>query len=189
MCKWISVNVSVCANEMLCQMANMCVKINNFECFLFYFFDNDKKTVQKQIKCVIRMSASTSVNTVWLWLWCGQRALSCLVNEFRFDIRCSFLLPGNVVESKRNPLSFRFLVVTSKPVPAKVAESYEIDDNDDLDESDVDARTRIMRGWAIRFVRFLIIPLLSTVLTVRWLDDKSSILASLSTKPPLSIRS
>lgn len=71
-----------------------------------------------------------------------------------------FLLPGKVVESKRNPLSFRFLVlVTSTPVPDKVAESYEMADNDDLtsdfgdddnDEDDSndddDARTRIIRG-------------------------------------------
>lgn len=71
---------------------------------------------------------------------------------FQFDIRC-FLLPGNVVESKRNPLIFRFLLlVTSTPDP----ESYEIGENDDAtsdfddddsdDDDDDDARTRIIRG-------------------------------------------
>lgn len=80
-----------------------------------------------------------------------------MVNVFRFDIRF-FLLPGKVVESKRNPLSFRFLVLaTSVPVPEdKVAESYEMadisdfddDDNDDDEDpnDDDDARTRIIRG-------------------------------------------
>lgn len=84
-----------------------------------------------------------------------------VVDEFRFDIRF-FLLPGKVVESKRNPLSFRsFLVlVASTPVPDdKVAESYEMADNDDrpsdFDDDDDDddpsddeasARTRIIRG-------------------------------------------
>ena len=66
-----------------------------------------------------------------------------------------------MVESKRNPLSFRFLVLaTSTPAPDKVAESYEMADNDDEtsdfgnnddeDEDDPndddDARTRIIRG-------------------------------------------
>lgn len=61
-----------------------------------------------------------------------------------------FLLPGKEVESKRNPLIFRFLVVTSTPDPDKVAESYEMGDKDDdpsdLDDEDDDARTRMMRG-------------------------------------------
>lgn len=61
-----------------------------------------------------------------------------------------------VVVSKRNPLIFRFLVVTSSPDPDKVAESYEMDDNDDDDDDEDDdddagipsddARTRIIRG-------------------------------------------
>lgn len=81
------------------------------------------------------------------------RASSCIeMTWYLVEIR--FLLPGKVVESKRNPLIFRFLVVTSTPVPDKVAESYEIADNDDDtsdfddtdDVDDDDARTRIMRG-------------------------------------------
>lgn len=70
-------------------------------------------------------------------------------------VEIRFLLPGKVVESKRNPLIFRFLVVTSTPDPDKVAESYEIADNDDdtslfdendNDDDDDDARTRMIRG-------------------------------------------
>lgn len=89
--------------------------------------------------------------------------ITVLVDEFRFDIRFC-LLPGKVVESKRNPLSFRMFLVlaTSTPVPdEKVAESYEMADNDDrpsdfdddFDDDDddprddeVSARTRIIRG-------------------------------------------
>lgn len=70
-----------------------------------------------------------------------------------WEISCEdfrLLLPGKVVESKRKPLIFRLLVVTSRPDPGKVAESYEMDDDDDdanpFDEGSDEARTRIMRG-------------------------------------------
>lgn len=70
----------------------------------------------------------------------------CYLHMSCDDIR--LLQPGKVVESKRNPLIFRLLVVTSRPVPGKVAESYEIDDDDDDDDDDNsdEARTRMMRG-------------------------------------------
>lgn len=65
-------------------------------------------------------------------------------NFFGFNYNF-LLLPGSVVESKRNPLIFRFLAVTS-PGPDKVAESNEDDSNDDDAIADDEARTRIMRG-------------------------------------------
>lgn len=92
----------------------------------------------------------------------GASCNTMVVDEFRFDIRFC-LLPGKVVESKRNPLSFRMFLVlaTSTPVPdEKVAESYEMadnddrpsdfadddDDDDDPSDDEVSARTRIIRG-------------------------------------------